>query len=240
MDYNLPSEQQALYKLAISCALCRIDNKCSCAFNSKACSKDCKYNILRYIDADPRKAELFMSSAEDQAWSLRRANQKAEKYLHAVNFVFVLALLVVAFVLFACIMGVRDAYKGKQIKPKPAQTVFNTDTVENKVDRALSKVAANYKDVNGDGLVNCIDAAVLFYQYYPNKNEVTIELNYNTYTGLNHLFNVVNFNGTWRAIEPQGKINNHKSYFMRDIWGSVYDSAYNKVVTKDYIKYVKN
>jgi hypothetical protein len=33
-------------------------------------------------------------------------------------------------------------------------------------------------------LVNCIDAAVLFYQYFPDKDKVCIELNYNPDTGL--------------------------------------------------------
>ena len=44
------------------------------------------------------------------------------------------------------------------------------------IDKTLKIVAEKWKttDVNGDGLHNCIDAAVLFYQYYPDKSKVTI------------------------------------------------------------------
>lgn len=127
--------------------------------------------------------------------------------------------------------GVKPEAKLNEIR-QPATVSYN-----NVIDATLQKVQANKKDVNKDGKVNCIDYAVLFYQYYPYKDEVTISLNVNPKTGMNHLFNVILINGTWRAIEPQTEPGN--IYFMRDVWGSKYDSTLNKVVTNDYLKYVK-
>jgi len=94
-------------------------------------------------------------------------------------------------------------------------------------------------DVNGDGLYNCIDAAVLFYQYYPDKSKVCIEINYNPKTGMNHLFNCVFTEGVWRGIEPQAYASNYTDYYMSPIWGSKYDNTYNRDVTKDYKCYAK-
>ena len=54
-------------------------------------------------------------------------------------------------------------------------------------------------DVNGDGLMNCIDCAVVFYRAWPDKSTVRIIHN----RPLNHLFNSVYINGRWITVEPQ-------------------------------------
>jgi len=109
------------------------------------------------------------------------------------------------------------------------------------IDRTLRLVAENWKktDVNRDGLYNCIDAAVLFYQYYPDKNKVCIMLNRNPKTDMNHLFNVVFTDGVWKAIEPQAYADNHSNYLMWAVWGNKYDRSLNRDVTSDYLRYVK-
>jgi len=121
-----------------------------------------------------------------------------------------------------------------------AAAVRNTSEHEN-IDRTLRLVAENWKktDVNRDGKNNCIDAAVLFYQYYPDKSKVCIEINVNPKTGLNHLFNCVFTEGVWKAIEPQTYAINHPNYMMWAVWGSQYDNRYNRDVTSDYIRYVR-
>jgi len=109
------------------------------------------------------------------------------------------------------------------------------------IDKTLLLVAENWNkiDVNKDGKHNCIDAAVLFYQYYPDKSKVCIELNKNPDTGMNHLFNCVFTDGVWKAIEPQAYASNKPSYLMGAIWGKNYDASYNRDVTSDYMIYVK-
>jgi len=109
------------------------------------------------------------------------------------------------------------------------------------IDKTLKMVAENCKkiDVNKDGLYNCIDAAVLFYQYYPDKSKVCIELNNNPKTGLNHLFNCVFTDGVWKGVEPQTYAIHHSNYSMWSVWGNRYDNSYNRDVTNNYIKYVR-
>ena len=118
--------------------------------------------------------------------------------------------------------------------------VRNTSEHAN-IDKTLRLVAEYWKktDVNRDGKNNCIDAAVLFYQYYPDKSKVCIEINVNPKTGFNHLFNCVFTEGVWKAIEPQSYATNHSNYLMWAAWGSQYDNKYNRDVTSDYIRYVR-
>ena len=106
---------------------------------------------------------------------------------------------------------------------------INVSQYEN-IESTLRIVAEKWKriDVNNDRLYNCIDAAVLFYKYYPDKNNVCIEINVNPKTGMNHLFNCVYVEGVWKAIEPQAYATNQKSYFMRNVWGNKYDNNYNR------------
>ena len=109
-----------------------------------------------------------------------------------------------------------------------------------KIDRTLRLVAENWKktDVNNDGNNNCIDAAVLFYQFYPDKSRVCISVNRNPKTDMNHLFNCVFTNGVWKAIEPQAYALNRSNYLMWSVWGNKYDNSYNSDVTSEYLRYV--
>ena len=115
------------------------------------------------------------------------------------------------------------------------------DSQHANISATLRIVAEKWKktDVNGDGLHNCIDAAVLFYKYFPDKNKVCIEINVNPKTGMNHLFNCVFTDGVWKAIEPQSYANNHSYYLMWEVWGSQYDKSYNRDVTERWKVYAR-
>ena len=119
--------------------------------------------------------------------------------------------------------------------------VVNGLSEHSNIDKTLRLVAENWKrtDVNRDGKNNCIDAAVLFYQYYPDKSKVCIESNVNEKTGMNHLFNCVFTDGVWKAVEPQSYATNYSNYLMWAVWGSQYDNKYNRDVTSDFIIYVR-
>jgi len=113
-----------------------------------------------------------------------------------------------------------------------------SDSEHSNIDRTLRLVAENFNkiDVNKDGKHNCIDAAVLFYKYYPDKTKVCIELNRNPKTGMNHLFNCVFTDGVWKAIEPQSYASNKTNYLMGAVWGNQYEPSYNRDVTSEYIR----
>jgi hypothetical protein len=120
-------------------------------------------------------------------------------------------------------------------------TSVNHNSQHANIDRTLRLVAENWKrtDVNGDGLNNCIDAAVLFYQYFPDKSKVRILSNRNPNTDFYHLFNSIRIDGIWMAIEPQAYASNYYNYSMSAVWGNIYDQSYNRDATNDYLVYVR-
>jgi hypothetical protein len=135
----------------------------------------------------------------------------------------------------------------KLISPKPTTTAIavrpnklNISEHAN-IDQTLRIVAEKCRitDVNKDGLYNCIDAAVLFYKYYPDKSKVCIEINVNPSTGMNHLFNCVFTDGVWKAIEPQAYYKNHSNYLMWAIWGNQYNNKYNRDETEYWKRFAK-
>jgi hypothetical protein len=107
---------------------------------------------------------------------------------------------------------------------------------------AVSRDLNNKRDMTGNGKSNCEDAAILFYMYYPDKDNVRIYANDNDATNMRHAFNIVLIDGVWRAIEPQAYHlgwQSHGIYFMRDIWGNVYDHTKNKDAWNDYGRFVR-
>lgn len=85
---------------------------------------------------------------------------------------------------------------------------------------------AKVKDINFDGLVNCIDFSITFRNLYGDM--ATLIINRNPNTGMNHMFVRVWDGTSIIDIEPQGKPNN---YSMGGNWSMVYDPAYNTDVT---------
>jgi len=125
---------------------------------------------------------------------------------------------------------------------KTAVSTQNSDSSQYaNIDQTIRVVSQKYKntDVNKDGLYNCIDAAVLFYQYYPERTKVSIIINVNPNTGMNHLFNAVLINGSWIGIEPQAYATGYSTYWMKDVWGKKYDNTYNRVALDTYSRYAK-
>ncbi|MCL2791892.1 MAG: hypothetical protein FWD87_02265 [Spirochaetaceae bacterium] len=116
-----------------------------------------------------------------------------------------------------------------------------SDSQRANIEATLRIVARKWKitDVNGDGLFNCIDAAVLFYKYFPDRSSVAIIINVNPRTGMNHLFNAVLIDGVWRTVEPQTYAINHRSYWMRDVWGNKYNSNFNRDETARWSIYAR-
>ena len=160
--------------------------------------------------------------------------------------------------IIACLIFAYFSYKSEQellpkfglIKPKsnssaPQNNVSKSipnEQVREGIVYALKQTAQDLRrgiDVNEDGLVNCIDAAVRFYYHFPYKEYVCIVVNFNLATGMNHLFNGVLIDGSWRMVEPQAYYKNYTLYYMRDIWGKQYNSSKNVDATDKYLKFVK-
>jgi len=135
-----------------------------------------------------------------------------------------------------------QASRKQTVEQAPRNAVQQRTSEHTDIDRTIRYVTGQLRlnvDANGDGLSNCIDAAVLFYQHYPDKNRVSIIHNKNNITGMNHLFNSVYTDGVWRTIEPQAYYTNYNSYWMKDVWGRKYDSTYDKDATYTYSRFAK-
>jgi hypothetical protein len=128
-----------------------------------------------------------------------------------------------------------------QAAPVVQHPVLNA-TQRRNIEQTLQRVATamrNNVDVNNDGKTDCIDAAVLFYQWYPNRNEVRIIVNRNRETNMHHLFNSVLIDGAWRTIEPQAAFSGRSSFLMEDIWHRDYNPHFDRNATSEYLKYVR-
>jgi hypothetical protein len=250
----------AIYNVALQCALHRRNGRCKNKFASFACA-DCSHYIGRYVDADPRQLELYMYQAEVNAGAVKISNFYGK--LRALLLIGLLAVIV-WFIWFG-IYSIRNTPVARQARELERQQSAAFQPVRNNttssyvivpatmtdrqmVNYTLLKVQ-NYmdvvkRDVNYDGKVNCEDAAILFYMYYPVKENVRIYVNFNPNTGMNHAFNLVLYNDVWRAIEPQAYMNGlgwraSETFFMRDIWGAQYDPKFNRNAWSDYARFVK-
>jgi len=171
-----------------------------------------------------------MQQAESQADTATVMNR-----FHNVT----MPILTVVFIILVVIGGLALLNKAEKNQQDYIKEQDGVEKVINETLRQVAVLMTDGMDVNGDGYSNCIDAAVLFYKYYPYKKDVKIISNQNAVTNMNHMFNYVLINKSWRSVEPQAKIKNHKSYFMKDIWGDKYDMSKNMDVTFHYKKFAK-
>jgi len=231
----------ALNDCAMECAMRRIRGRCTKEFGCYECN-DCDQYINTYLPVDtPREyVQLFMVQAERSAKSLHYSTPKIG---FPPVWVWIILFVAASFGIRECNSYYNTARYLKQVAPVPASVASagSTRTVYSGIETTLRLVAQRYNakvDVNGDGLTNCIDAAVLFYQLYPSRDDVRIVLNVNSSTDMNHLFNAVRINGIWLTVEPQAYVNGVKPYWMSDVWGARYNPSRDRIVTNDYRKFV--
>ena len=228
---------QAYWNLGLECALRRAHGRCWNNFDDPICNQ-CRVYLRKYVNTDEKSVQLMMLHCDSEAQDdvVRNRGRWA---------------LLIAFIIGIILCFVWSYYQHKDdgkkiVSSAPAVSITPSASIHNDIERTLQRVATEYNrnvDTNGDGLSNYIDAAVLFYQYFPDKSKVCIELNYNTHVSptFNHLFNVVLVNGVWRGVEPQTRAtrSSSASYWMFDYWGSRYDPKYNEDQTVKYKKFAR-
>jgi hypothetical protein len=234
-----PSYTGAIYQTAVDCAFLRKVKKCKePEFGGIMCN-ECKCNPCQYVDADPRQIALMMLQAERDAFTIYSIGTA-----HNVPF---------GIVLVFCLLMAGRAWLKEHKSPSVVATnsravtatastqTSDTSRVYQMIDKTLYKVARdmnNKVDVNKDGKTNCVDAAVTFYKYFPDKSIVCIEGS----DDLRHLFNCVKVDGVWRAVEPQAYLPpswGYDQWWMRTVWGSRYDASQNIDETEKYKRYAK-
>ena len=233
-----PDREEAIWNCATACALRRKERKCRNKFGSNACD-GCKINIMRYGYFDPDDAQLYMMQAEGNAYELAGEG-------NIVRDAVLLMLLVVLIFIGLAELGnyraekYREALRKERSSPKdlpPGSTEEHASI--RRTLRTVSDYMSGGTDLNGDGLTNCIDAAVIFYKHYPDKQRVRIIENKHPDGRMWHLFNSVYTNGKWLTVEPQAHYMGHTKYWMKDIWKSVYDPRYDRNATEEYRSYAK-
>jgi len=237
----LPNREEALWDCACECALRRMYHDCKHKFDSAACNS-CNFYIKHYGDFSPTDARLYMMEAGKFA-----AMEKVDNHTYWI--IAGIFAAVIAFIAYANVMEGRRVDKiqrelgiGQPQKVTVPKVTGPQITEHPRIQESLVYTANKLNagtDVNADGLVNCIDAAILFYEHYPDKNRVCIEINIHPDGRMSHLFNCVYTDGAWKAVEPQAYWKGHKSYWMKDIWGDAYDNRYNVDATEKYRSYVK-
>jgi len=128
----------------------------------------------------------------------------------------------------------------RQITPYPEEpppTTTSTSVSRSTLTAVLKQNSSMFlsgnRDVNRDGLMNCIDASVTFYELWPDKNTVHIVRNKNPAKDFNHLFIEVLVDGRWIAVEPQ------RADGSMATWGSAYVPSLNIDETALWTRYVR-
>ena len=102
--------------------------------------------------------------------------------------------------------------------------------LDNMIMDVLETTRNNVWDLDKDGRVDCCDYTILFkslwdLKYPARKNSCEIVRNYNTRTGMNHLFIFVRHGGKRFFVEPRAS---GRNYTMQYNWGSKYDPRENR------------
>ena len=139
---------------------------------------------------------------------------------------------IILFIVFLCISSILYSQIAKDIPSS-----YSNGTFEDDILRVIYKAQEAAGDYDGDGRVNCVDKAIAFYctwlQFYnhrPYKKVYKCELvsNHNKEKDFYHLFVRVKYGDyPWIYVEPFYRPGSWPSYEMQDVWGDVYDPAYN-------------
>jgi|TergutMp193P3_1026864.scaffolds.fasta_scaffold45274_3 hypothetical protein len=233
LDYN-----QAVFETAMACVQFRRMKKCRNTFGCMVCN-ECKFYVKKYVMADNYTIDLFMMQATKEA-------VRTYGNIHGYRKGFIAVLIILGFLTVKTYQMETDYIKvvptTKAVEIESAASTESGVTLDD-IEATLINVKREMNrniDVNGDGLNNCIDAAVTFYKYFPKKQYVSITQNYNAVTGFNHLFNCVYIDGVWKAVEPQSRyINHNRQIYMKQYWGDEYDNTKNMDKTQQYAVYAR-
>lgn len=124
--------------------------------------------------------------------------------------------------------------------PNPNNFVFAPERVyddylDSHIRDILRQTYELIYDLDGDGSIDCVDYSVAFhvlwYMKYPYDGVCYLTVNQHSPTGMNHMFITICYGGREWHIEPQ---RHESSYIMEHVWGSKYDSRYDKYPSYHY------
>ena len=246
--------EDKLYAIAMQCA----------RFNDQGCSCDChhcQFNVFNYVN-DVREASLLKANAYTDYHNQKQILDEARRTTRAYELAPLVFLILLIGGLAWCCSTVQSCFSPQYAYVNPQQAapdmlqlgmtgkgrheqlkideevrylLNNPNRIEN-VPRVLAVMRQQgVRDVNGDGLINCIDHSITFRNLYGSNAKIII--NHNRRNGMNHMFVRVYYDSgsKYIDIEPQGT---PERYSMGLIWGVQYDWFYNRDVTNQWGQYV--
>jgi hypothetical protein len=224
LDLNLNTQNSAhdnLYHIALQC---EENKKNGCANQCGACP----FNVVLYTES-MREAALIKTTA------MVDAHKKFEYQQNQSNAGIgglIIIVMIISWFVFTCspkktVNAPKNTAKTELVKAKPK----NLSTL-------IKQVRQDLRDVNDDGLLNCIDYAVIFYEKYNaafgEGAHIIVNQN-NPYSDMNHLFNAVETrDGSLIYVEPQSESTNTSP---DNFWGIKYNPEYNRDMTYFYKQY---
>jgi hypothetical protein len=182
----------------------------------------------------------------EKAWkdAVMSSRNQSNKKMYRLTLIALLAFRVICFFSPVALLGAQewDPAWGRRLEfpperdfigrppPIPPSSAAYSRMISTYVPETLAKIQR--ADVNNDGLINCIDYAMQFYLYYPEKQYLQIIWNKNSKNGFNHLFVSI-----WGSdVEPSTMLNrgvtSPHSVSVADAFGyDKYDRRYNVDVT---------
>jgi len=187
----------------------------------------------------PNTAGIMMANARANynSWQKTKRENDADRFAQGIA-PLVFIGVIVAFVAFMCgSPGDELGYKTRSIpleRTAEVQYLLKNQNDPKNIELVLKVMRAQgVRDVNKDGLINCIDNSITFRMLYGDKAYLTI--NKNPFTGMNHMFVQVWDYGKYYDIEPQGTPDR---YAMGQVWGMKYNPQYNRNATQTWSGYV--
>jgi len=220
MGGALTNQQRSkeFYRIAYECAKKEYYGSCTgtCA--------TCTLNIHLYVD-DIKDATLIKTSvAVDFLREVENNRQReiSDRWEIAGAILSCLFALGFIFVVFVWpIMAIRSCVSRHTEVPaveKPTQDIPRTL-------QAAYYVRDNPRDMDRDGLIDCVDRAILFREYY--GSDAQIIWNKNDTTKMNHVF--IRINST--CIEPGVWHPDPIRRTMKSVWSTKYDGRYDRNIT---------
>jgi hypothetical protein len=171
------------------------------------------------------------SKSISSARVLKNENSKAYKNFSSLRDVYPLLEKVANNLQYSDIQALYDSFR--KYEPLEKNWYYDFDGKKFYSNEALfdykiqkAKAWGSKNDQNGDGEINCMDYAELFYKY---ATEEGYHVRYISNDKLNHAFNGINVGGSWIAIEPQAaETGLDKSPLISVRWNA-YNPAYDKI-----------
>ena len=231
-----------------------IRDKCT-----KECSK-CPYSITRFMSKQEAQevAAVTLAKWDSRQRVLNRARAEIKDYeqAHWLVGVIIVAIIVWASlslkqcfmpipapadnpieraVLLMAINGAPYTTDWSQLNQRQrVQYLIDHQNQVINIVRIINLMHNEEFDINEDGLVNCIDYAIMFHILY--GSDARLIQNYNPSTGMNHLFIIIRNGGFTWEVEPRGTYN---KWQMNEVWGAKYDRSLNQDVTYRYERFMR-